>query len=245
MEKTRKIILFFFITLLLNMQWSSAQSSEEDRPEVLVKRVSDFEITGDGSSSTWEEVEWSGLKERIGKSGWSTRMKTVYSDSGIYFLFSCEDKLITATFDKDNEKLWTEDVVEVFLWTDEQYPVYFEYELSPLNFELPLLISRMNGTHKNWGWIPWQYQERKIQHLTSTQGGKKESGSKISSWTAEIFIPFDLLTHFSNTPPKSGTKWRANMYRVDYDKGAIKEWSWSVFKTNFHDYENFGTLSFE
>ena len=35
--------------------------------------------------------------------------------------------------------LWNEDVFEVFLWTDERYPVYFEYEISPLNHELPIL----------------------------------------------------------------------------------------------------------
>ena len=35
--------------------------------------------------------------------------------------------------------LWNEDVFEVFLWTDERYPVYLEYEISPLNHELPIL----------------------------------------------------------------------------------------------------------
>ena len=39
--------------------------------------------------------------------------------------------------------LYNEDVVEVFLWPDESFPVYFEYEVSPLNYELPIIIPKL------------------------------------------------------------------------------------------------------
>jgi len=241
MEKTIKLISITFLLLGLSFMDICAQSL----PQIYVPRVQDFVISGEGTNEIWNAIDWSQLQEREGESGWKTEFKVAYSDSGIYFLFTCEDEKITATFEKDYEKLWTEDVVEIFLWPDEQYPLYFEYELSPLNYELPLLISRMNGTHKSWGWVPWQYQERKVVHKTSAYGGEKKSGEMIMKWTAELFIPFELLTHFSNTPPGPDTRWRANMYRVDYDNEEEKLWSWSPFRTNFHDYENFGVLIFE
>jgi len=37
------------------------------------------------------------------------------------------------------------DVFEFFLWPDERYPVYFEYEISPLGHELPILIPNFGG----------------------------------------------------------------------------------------------------
>jgi hypothetical protein len=68
-------------------------------------------------------------------------------------LFRCEDSIIAATLKNDYLNLYDEDVVEVFLRPDTSLPVYFEYELSPLNFELPILILDKQG--KMMGWQPW------------------------------------------------------------------------------------------
>jgi hypothetical protein len=62
-------------------------------------------------------------------SPYSTKVKVLYSGTGLYFLFDCEDKKLTTTITGDNKNIYTEDVVEVFLWTEESFPVYFEYEL--------------------------------------------------------------------------------------------------------------------
>ena len=67
----------------------------------------------------------------------------------------------------------------------------------------------------------------------------------VTGWRAEIFIPYDLLKPLQNVPPKSGTKWRGNFYRVDYDDGKTTGWDWSRVGASFHDIKNFGTLVFE
>jgi len=45
-------------------------------------------------------------------------------------------------------------------------------------------------------------------------------------------------------PPVSGTKWRANMYRIDYDKGTA-HYAWQKTNKSFHEYDKFGTFIFE
>ena len=45
---------------------------------------------------------------------------------------------------------------EVFLWPDERDPIYFEYEISPLGRELPILVPNLDG--KFLGWRPWHYE---------------------------------------------------------------------------------------
>jgi hypothetical protein len=209
-----------------------------------VKKSTDFEVTGDGSAAAWELAEWVDLPQRMQKPDtYQTKAKVLYSETGIYFLFDCQDKRLVSTITEDNQDLWEEDVVEVFLWTDETFPVYFEYELSPLNYELPIMVPNFNG--KFFGWLPWHYEgERKTRHATSVRGGKKESGAKITTWVAEFFIPFVLLKPQNNVPPKSGTKWRANMYRIDYDQGQTT-FSWKKTEKTFHDYKRFGTFVFE
>jgi hypothetical protein len=204
-----------------------------------VKRTSNFDITGSGSAPEWNTTNWIPLEKRKGVANYETRAKMLYSDNGLYVLFSCKDEKITATLKEDFANLWTEDVVEIFLWTDEAVPLYFEYELSPFNYELPILIPNMDG--KFLGWRPWQYEgDRRTRHATMIVGG----ADKPTEWLAEFFIPYALLQPLRNVPPKTGDEWRMNMYRVDYDK-QYTSWSWKPVEKNFHDFEKFGTIKFE
>ena len=214
------------------------------------RKTVDFELKGDGSSEEWNQTEWIELPQRLNLekvSGYSTRLKVLYSEKGFYTLFESRDSLITSPFDSDFEELWRGDVVEVFLWTDTSKPNYFEYELTSLDYELPLIVSNIEGDLLSW--IPFgdtydNESDRKVRHKTSVKGGKKENGASINSWTAEMFIPFKLLYPLENIYPESGTIWRGNFYRIDYDVGET-HWSWSPYEGNFHDYENFGLLRFE
>jgi hypothetical protein len=152
------------------------------------------------------------------------------------------DRTLTATMTDDFMDLWNEDVFEVFLWTDERYPVYFEYEISPLNRELPIIVPNFGGQFL--GWRPWHYDgPRLTRKATSVSGGSKEPHASIDGWRAEFFIPFALLKPLQNVPPKPGTTWRANFYRMDHDGGTLTQWGW-VPLANFHDYEKFGDLVF-
>ncbi|HEX6891466.1 MAG TPA: carbohydrate-binding family 9-like protein [Chryseolinea sp.] len=205
-----------------------------------VKRTGDFELTGDGLSASWGKAEWIMMAKRKGAATYQTRAKLLYSETGIYGMFDCSDKKITATLKEDFADLWKEDVVEIFLWTDESTPLYFEYELSPLNYELPIIVPNFGGDF--FGWRPWHYEEgRKTRHATKVI--KDDKGS-VTSWVGEFFIPYTLLKPLQNVPPKPGTTWRVNLYRNDYDE-APSSWSWQPVQTNFHDYLRFGTVRFE
>src|SRR6185295_9561140 len=92
-----------------------------------VKHTQDFVITGDGSATSWNNTAWLTLSQRNkGDVEYQTQLKVLYSDSGIYCLYSCEDRKITATLKEDFLDIYDEDVVEAFFWTDETVPVYFE-----------------------------------------------------------------------------------------------------------------------
>lgn len=216
-----------------------------DVPSLKVKSTSEFEVTGDGSNPAWEKADWTPLHKRSSEGhSYEARFKVLYSKKGIYFLMDGTDSKLTASFTQDFEDLWTEDVYEVFLWTDERYSIYFEYEISPLNYELPILVPNFGGEFL--GWRPWHYDgERKIRKATAVRGGPKKSGAAIQGWSAEFFIPYEVLTPLQNVPPKPGTLWRANFYRVDHDGEERTSWMWSRVEGRFHEYEQFGTLEFE
>lgn len=217
--------------------------AQQPAPALNVRSTNDFPVTGDGSNASWNQAAWITLPQRSGQQQLSTKVKALYSSNGIYFLFQCADQRLSAAMKADFLDLWTEDVAEVFLWPDTLQPAYFEYEISPLNYELPILLSNEQGDLVRWQ--PFHYDaDRKTQHATTVTGGEKESGAAVKSWTAEFFIPFKLLRPLKNIAPRKGTTWKANLYRVDYDKDEA-EWSWQLTGPSFHEIEKFGYLFFE
>jgi type 1 glutamine amidotransferase len=248
------------ILLLRGIAWTAGESvdrfnaavlpgamvvADPPRPTVVVKRTEDFEFSGDGSAAAWNSVPWTDLHVRPGGAhNYATRFKTLWSSTGLYLLMDGEDSKLTAQLNADNAHLWTEDVYEAFFWTDEKHPLYFEYEISPLGYELPILVPNFDG--KFLGWLPWMYDgKRKTRKAVKIIGGEPRTGADIKGWRAELFFPWDLFRPLPNVPPKPGGEWRANFYRMDYDAGQRTQWDWSRVGDSFHDYHKFGTLRFE
>jgi len=210
-----------------------------------VRGTEDFTVNGAGDAPAWDKTQWETLTSRsAGGHKYHTRVKVLYSSTGLYVLMEAEDAKLTAKMDEDFLDLWNEDVFEFFLWPDEEHSVYFEYEISPLGYELPIIIPNFDGEFL--GWRPWHYDgPRKTQKATTVAGGPKRSGAEITGWKAEVFVPYDLLKPLQNIPPQSGTRWRANFYRIDYDDGKGASWDWARVGRSFHDFHNYGTLVFE
>ena len=238
------VVLGAIVTLAAEPPSDAGQRKPADKV-LRVPRTDDFEVSGRGDSPAWDKARWEPLHVRSADGrGYQTRVKVLYSATGLYVLVDAADAKITATMKEDFLDLWNEDVFEFFLWPDERYPVYFEYEISPLGFELPILIPNFDG--KFLGWRPWHYEgARKTRKATSVTGGPKEPGAKVTGWKAEVFVPYDLLNPLQNVPPKPGTRWRANFYRMDYDLGPTVGWDWARVGKGFHEFEKFGTLLFQ
>ena len=223
----------------------TAGSATPARKKMLVKRTDDFEVTGDGRHASWEKATWQPLTARGEPAhAYMAQAKALYSKTGLYVLLDGSDGRLTAKNQEDFQDLWLEDVFEFFIWPDERQTVYFEYEISPLGKELPILVPNLGD--KFLGWRPWHYDgERKIRKAVSITGGPQESGAAIRGWRAEVFVPYDLLKPLGNVPPTSGATWRANFYRVDYDDDKVTGWDWQRVGRSFHDFRSFGVLEFE
>jgi hypothetical protein len=244
----RRIIIApaLFAAIAVSSGFLAAEEAASTKPpKMIVTRCDDFKVTGTGDADAWQSAEWESLNRRPnGNHDYTARFKMLYSDTGVYVLFDGSDKKLTATMREDFLDLWKEDVFECFFWTDEKHPVYFEYEISPLGYELPILVPNLDG--RFLGWRPWNYEgERRIRKQVSATGGTNTSMSSVNNWRAEVFIPYQLLTPLQNVPPKAGTQWRANFYRVDYDDEKSSGWDWARVGPSFHEFNKFGTLIFE
>jgi hypothetical protein len=236
----------FGLSLMMPTQYAVGVHAQSDgRPTLSGKPAQDFDVTGTGEDANWRKTDWTVLRRRQADGHpYDTRFKMLYSPTGLYFLMDGTDRTLTASMNEDFMDLWNEDVFEVFLWTDERYPVYFEYEISPLNHELPIIIPNFGGQFL--GWRPWHYERNRLtRKSTSVTGGPKTSNASIQGWRAEFFIPYALLKPLQNVPPKPGTHWRANFYRMDHDEGKRTQWEWARVGDSFHEYEKFGEIVFD
>ena len=212
---------------------------------LIVHRCNDFTISGKGDNPEWYKSQWITLtKIDDGGKENTTRFRILYSSTGLYVFFTGDDGKITSDFKNDFENLFKADVFEVFFHPNPAEGIYFEYEVSPLDKELVLLILNMNG--KFGSWMPWHYENKnKVVKKVSVAGGKMEPGAAIQSWSAELFFPYQLLIPLKNVPPLPGTKWNANFCRLDYDSGQMIKWSWSPIAVSFHEFNKYLSIQFE
>lgn len=215
-------------------------------PAVEIAKTDDFEITGDGGASAWDSVEWQSLTatgEHADKA-YATRMKMLYSETGLYVLVEGDDAKLSCTLTEDYAALFTEDVIEVFVRPDPWQRTYLEYEVSALGYDMAIRVVNNKGNFH--GYQPWFLPpEREVVKKVKVRGGPAESGASIEGWSAELMIPFAVFQPMVDVPPRSGDVWYGNVYRIDIDHGVPAHCAWSTQTgNNFHGYPGFGRLIF-
>ena len=162
----------------------------------------------------------------------STTCRALWSDRFLYLAYECPFTELTDFGQaRSGERvskggsLWDKDVVEFFCAPDpSQLNHYTEYEWAPNNEALDLRLRRPESDFAWSSGMEWQV--------------RVDRGRKV--WTSEVRIPLSAL---SETAPKVGTRWRANLYRIDRAHRAFLA-SNPLLSGSFHTPERFGWLEF-
>lgn len=198
-----------------------------------------------------------------------TEAAVTWDDAYLYVAFACTDPVPWARHATRDDRLWEEEVVEVFLDPDGDGRNYAELEVSPTNVVVDLLIEapRAGGP----GARAWDAKGLQTAVRTHPAG-----------WVVEMAIPWGALAAAGESgPPEPGAEWRVGLYRIERPGGVEKaaridaliaerraagddrrvaieaelaalraadEYSaWSVTRADrgFHDPERFGIVQFE
>ncbi len=234
-----KLQALIFVTLL-GAANSALAHSIHVQDTLLVNKVLPFEIDGAGTNASWNTTNWVNLIQLDSSSlQYPSKFKILYTDSGVYVLFSGLDKKITSPYKNDFEDLFRADVFEVFFHPEPSAPIYLEYEINAYNAELVLLVP--NLSKKTFGWAPWKYTgKKKVVKKVKVH----EQNNEMYKWTAELYFPFKLFIPLQNLDVKKGVCWNANFYRLDYDDTKMVKWAWSPIIKSFHEFEKYGVIQF-
>jgi len=168
----------------------------------------------------------------------TTEVRGFWTDSHLYLFFICPYRSLNVFRptqpDAPRRGLWDRDVVEVFLGDDwRNIRHYREFEVAPTGdwIDLAIDLDRPDGDR---GWRSgWKTAARIDEH------------AKI--WYAATQVPLRSITEAQVTP---GTRWRANLYRIDGDgpdpQRRFMCWQPTcvVNRDPNHVPEHFGTLVF-
>jgi hypothetical protein len=139
-----------------------------------------------------------------------TAAALVWDAARLYIAFECTDADPWGRFSRRDDRLWEEEVVEVFLDPDGDGRDYAELEVSPNNVVVDLLLPRPRADVESaLRWDIAGLQTAVRRHATG--------------WTAEIAIPWaSLAAAGASAPPRAGVRWRAGLYRIKRPGGPAR-----------------------
>ncbi|MHA3773244.1 carbohydrate-binding family 9-like protein [Verrucomicrobiota bacterium sgz303538] len=201
-------------------------------PLLYCRRAALHELTADLFSPAWRDLPKVNLSETVtgGAPEQGTRVSVAWNDEELRVIFDADDVNPWATLTERDAPLYTEEVMEVFLDPVGDLESYFEIEVNPLNTVLDLVLRRSrSGYIKD---IAWRCDGLRTVTRRTERG-----------WAAEMAIPFASLVA---EPPRVGSRWRVNFFRIDRPEGRERELSaWSPTRLNtFHVPQRFGVLEF-
>jgi hypothetical protein len=203
-----------------------------------------IEIDGVMAESAWDRAEKAGpfVRSLDGKpASAATEARLLWDDEQLYVAFLAADPNVSGAFFADDEKLYTSNVVEIFLNPSGDGSRYDEIELAPTN---ALFDASFSGGPRQGMDLSWSSHAR---HAVGVDGTLNDSRDVDRGWTAELAIPFAALTAMPRSRPRPGDRWRFNLYRLRQGPGQPGEGqAWSPpMRGDFHALDRFATLRFD
>lgn len=198
---------------------TSTPTSPSPQPEYAVARTdAAHDALLAASSDAWapaQQVTW-------GDAPYATDFRALWTPRGLYVRFDAHDVDPWHTMTKRDDKIWNEEVVEIFIDPAGQGHHYAELEINPINVVCDLRM--VSGFPNIKGEIEWNFEgiESRVTPMPAA-GAAAQSGS----WIATAFLPWQDFRSLPTPdsvalPPKAGDAWRFNIFRIKRPQGPTR-----------------------
>ncbi len=217
----------FIVLSIFCSAWAAAQHTTYIEgagavPHYLVQRAhAPIAIDGHIDEHAWESAEQINQFERILNNYdnilFPTRAKMLWDDQYFYFAFSCVDDDMWTIYTEEDDHIWEEEVVEVFIDPDGDGKNYLEVEVSPTNTVVDLAIY---SVEPEWvSSVEWDIKG--LKSAVQVYGTVNDASDRDRGWSVEIAIPWAAMadTITGGSRPTAGDTWRLNLYRIERKAG--------------------------
>lgn len=175
-----------------------------------------------------------------GRPSLATEVRMAWDDEFLYLVFRADDPDAWSSFENDDDPLYQQEVVEVFIDADGDGRTYNEMQVAPTGRRFD---ARFEGPRQGMD-LSWHSGMRTA---VVVDGTVNDDTDRDRGWTVEMAIPHTSLYAVPNTPPKRGDVWRVNLFRLEHhDRKRVEGSAWSPpVVPDFHRVERFGRLIFE
>src|SRR5256712_6633756 len=135
-----------------------------------------IEIDGVLAESAWDRADKAGpfVRSLDGKpASAATEARLLWDDDYLYVAFLAEDTNVSGTFFKDDEKLYTSIVVEIFLDLSGDGSHYHEIEVAPTN---ALFDASFAGEARRVIDLSWSSHAKLAAHVDATFNDQRDVG---------------------------------------------------------------------
>ena len=168
--------------------------------------------------------------------------KVLWDDKYLWVGFSIEDRDVWSTLDKRDDKLWTQEAVELFLDADGDGKTYVELQTNPRGAIFDSYLPRYRENQNDF--------DSGMKVAVGVEGTLDKRDDVDKGWTVELQIPLEAARgkekEMKNVPPRVGSMWRVNFFRMDLPAGKPQQGTaWSPpMVGDFHALDKLGELVF-
>jgi hypothetical protein len=163
--------------------------------------------------------------------------RMTWDEQNLYVFVQADDPIVGSTYTKDDDAIWKDDVIEIFIDADSNGRGYIELQVNPNNaiFDKWYPAGRVKDEPPEW--LAWSSG---MQAKVRVRGTANNNGDTDGGWDAEFAIPWSAVKGNDpamrvQLPPVPGTKMRMNVVRVDYKDGKAAIASWNrITYSDFH-----------
>ena len=212
-----------------------------------------LKIDGKMDEAAWKDAPTTGLFVNTltgAPATHKTEAKLLWDNQNLYIGFENADSDVWSTLTKRDDKLWSQEVVEVMIDADRNGKSYIEMQVAPngnvFDTYLPEYRKYENDLDPKRKAYDWNSKAKVAVNVIGTLN-KRDDQDK--GWVAEIAIPLSDVGGLSApavVTPKLGDTWRINLFRMDAPEGKPQVASgWSPpMVGDFHALDKFGEVVF-
>jgi hypothetical protein len=223
----------------LQVKGGAAKAAPEPKGYVIHQAGEPITIDGRADEAAWQRAPESPVfvaAEGSPEIQGATRGRLLWDDQHLYVFVTAQDKDVSSQYKNQDEALWKEDVIELFIDADRNRRGYVELQVNPNNAQLDAWFMTTRASASDMAWTA------KMKSAVTVNGTLNQRDDQDTGWDVEIAIPLEAVkgaqtTMEVNIPPRPGDTWRLNVVRVDKPEAeknpAVASWNQITYQ-DFH-----------